>query len=126
MHLSKTPEPCFNGFGSEVYFKPMSESQHAQPPLYKQHSLSSDMYRDEAWLRRRQNSKNRISKSVTDDDLDELKTCMELGFGFDSPDLDRKLSDTFPTLEFYFAINTQYNNSVSKIPSPCRFYLVGS
>ncbi|KAF9600257.1 hypothetical protein IFM89_005843 [Coptis chinensis] len=56
----------------------MSESQHAQPPLYKQHSLSSDMYRDEAWLRRRQNSKNRRSKSVTDDDLDELKTYLEV------------------------------------------------
>ncbi|KAF9606357.1 hypothetical protein IFM89_023771 [Coptis chinensis] len=96
----------------------MSESQRAQPPLYKQHSLSSDTYRDEAWLRRRKNSKNRRSKSVTDDDLDELKACMELGFGFDSPDLDRKLTDTFPALEFYFAVNKQYNNSVSKIPSP--------
>ncbi|KAL5705721.1 hypothetical protein ACHQM5_023985 [Ranunculus cassubicifolius] len=96
----------------------MSEQPpRSQPPLYKQRSLSTDTYRDEAWLRRRNNSKKQRSKSLTDDDLDELKACIELGFGFDSPDLDRKLSDTFPALEFYHAVNKQYTDSVSKFSS---------
>ncbi|OVA15673.1 Protein of unknown function DUF1685 [Macleaya cordata] len=87
-------------------------------PLYKQRSWSSDTYRDEAWLRRKGNyNRRRRSKSVTDDDLDELKGCIELGFGFDSPDLDRKLSDTLPALELYLAVNKQYNDSVFKTTS---------
>ncbi|PHU11728.1 hypothetical protein BC332_18658 [Capsicum chinense] len=34
-------------------------------------------------------------RSVTDEDLDERKACIELGFGFDSPEMDQRLSDTF-------------------------------
>ncbi|XP_010263540.1 PREDICTED: uncharacterized protein LOC104601776 [Nelumbo nucifera] len=97
-------------------------SQLKSPPssLYKQRSWSSDTYRDEAWLRRKGNSKNnrrRRSKSVTDEDLDELKACIELGFGFDSPDLDSRLSDTLPALGLFYAVNKQYNDSVSKSSS---------
>lgn len=97
------------------------ELSEAQPrpisSLYKQHSWSPDAYRDEAWLRRKGNSKNRRSKSVTDEDLDELKACIELGFGFDdtsSPELDQRLSDTLPALGLYYAVNKQYNDTVSK------------
>ncbi|XP_030475272.2 uncharacterized protein LOC115692533 [Syzygium oleosum] len=84
--------------------------------LYKQRSWSPDMCREEAWLRRKGNSKNRRlrSRSVTDDDLDELKACIELGFGFDSPEADRHLSDTLPALELYYAVNKQYTGGVSK------------
>lgn len=84
--------------------------------LWKQHSWSPDIYRDEAWIRRKGNIKKRRSKSVTDEDLDELKGCIELGFGFDSPDLqvDQRLSDTLPALEFYYAVNKNYNDSVTK------------
>uniref|UniRef100_A0A2C9UR87 Uncharacterized protein n=2 Tax=Manihot esculenta TaxID=3983 RepID=A0A2C9UR87_MANES len=83
-------------------------------PLYKQHSWSPDIYRDEAWLRRKGNCKNRRSKSVTDEDLDELKACIELGFGFDSPEVDQRLSDTLPALGLYYAVNKQYYDTVSK------------
>ncbi|KDP31931.1 hypothetical protein JCGZ_12392 [Jatropha curcas] len=88
----------------------------AQPPssLYKQHSWSPDIYRDEAWLKRKGNCKNRRSKSVTDEDLDELKACIELGFGFDSPEVDKRLSDTLPALGLYYAVNKHYYDSVSK------------
>ncbi|XVE87131.1 hypothetical protein DITRI_Ditri18aG0091600 [Diplodiscus trichospermus] len=86
-------------------------------PLYKQRSWSPDIFRDEAWLRRRGNSKNRRSKSVTDEDLDELKACIELGFGFDSPDVDQRLSDTLPALGLYYAVNKNYNDTVSKSAS---------
>ncbi|KAK8270714.1 hypothetical protein V6Z11_D11G213900 [Gossypium hirsutum] len=100
------------------------------PALYKHRSLSPDIFRDEAWLRRKGNSKNRGSKSVTDEDLDELKACIELGFGFefDSHEVDQRLSDTLPALGLYYAVNKNYNDIVSKsfsvasdcdsIPSP--------
>ncbi|KAK6923035.1 Protein of unknown function DUF1685 [Dillenia turbinata] len=108
---------------------------HRQPlprpsaPLYKQKSWSPDMYRDEAWQRRkgrhnnlprRGNNQHLVrSKSVTDEDLDDLKACVELGFGFNSPDMDvdRRLSDTLPALELYYAVNKNYYDSVSKSAS---------
>lgn len=51
---------------------------------------------------------------MTDEDLDELKACIELGFGFDSPKVDRRLSDTLPALELYYAVNKNYNDKVCK------------
>ena len=56
-------------------------------------------------------------KSVSDEDLEELKTCFELGFGFDSPDLDPKLTDTLPALGFYYAAHKQYSKSLSRSSS---------
>ncbi|KAM7263435.1 hypothetical protein ACFE04_001118 [Oxalis oulophora] len=91
---------------------------HAPPSrnqfsLIKQKSWSPDSDRDEAWLRRKAaGKKKRRSKSVTDEDLEELKACVELGFGFDSveAELDRKLVDVLPGLVFYYAVNKQYKN----------------
>ncbi|PKI50149.1 hypothetical protein CRG98_029473 [Punica granatum] len=81
-------------------------------------SWSPDISRDEAWARRQgtHGSRLRRTKSVTDEDLDELKACIELGFGFDSPEVDPKLSDTFPALEFYYAVvnNKQFNDVAPK------------
>ncbi|PON39795.1 hypothetical protein PanWU01x14_302240 [Parasponia andersonii] len=94
---------------------------HAPPlhtTLYKQRSWSPDANRDEAWLRRKRRSNSRKkmqrSKSVTDEDVDELKACIELGFGFDSPEADQRLSDTLPALGLYYAVNKHYNDSLSK------------
>ncbi|XVF59420.1 hypothetical protein PTKIN_Ptkin07bG0274500 [Pterospermum kingtungense] len=98
--------------------QPLESAQaSALLPLYKQRSWSPDIFRDEAWLRRKGNSKNGRSKSVTDEDLDELKACIELGFGFDSPEVDQRLSDTLPALGFYYAVNKNYNDTVSKTAS---------
>ncbi|XP_020218058.1 uncharacterized protein LOC109801412 [Cajanus cajan] len=91
------------------------------PPLFKQRSWSPDAYRDEAWLRRKGNCKNRRTKSVTDEDVDELKACIELGFGFDSsPEVqhDRRLSDTLPALGLYYAVNKRYNDSLLSKTTP--------
>ncbi|KAG8384384.1 hypothetical protein BUALT_Bualt04G0112500 [Buddleja alternifolia] len=79
-------------------------------------SWSPDSYRDEAWLRQK-GRRHRRSRSVTDEDLDELKGCLELGFGFDSPEMDQRLSDTFPAYGLYYAVNKQYNDAVSR-PRP--------
>ncbi|KAL2522760.1 hypothetical protein Fot_26683 [Forsythia ovata] len=85
------------------------------PSLYKQNSWSQDNYRDEAWLRRKV-LHNRRSKSVTEEDLDELKACIELGFGFDSPEMDKRLSDALPAYGLYYAVSKHYNDAVSKPP----------
>ncbi|KAG8368380.1 hypothetical protein BUALT_Bualt15G0039500 [Buddleja alternifolia] len=89
----------------------------APRPLCKQNSWSPDILRDEAWANRRRNHRLRRGRSVTDDDLDELRACFELGFHFDSPDLDPKLSNTFPALEFYYAVNRQYGSALSRSSS---------
>ncbi|KAE8703763.1 hypothetical protein F3Y22_tig00110462pilonHSYRG00042 [Hibiscus syriacus] len=93
---------------------PREKLQTPPIPLYKQQSWSPDIIRDEAWLRKKGNRKNRRSKSVTDEDLDELKACIELGFGFDSPEVDQRLSDTLPALCLYQAVNKNYNDAISK------------
>ncbi|KAF7128937.1 hypothetical protein RHSIM_Rhsim10G0118200 [Rhododendron simsii] len=92
----------------------------AAAPLLKHKSWSPDVYRDEAWLLRRKginDRRKRRSKSVTDEDLDELKACIELGFGFVSPEVDPGLSDTLPALGLYYAVNKTYYDSVSKSSS---------
>ncbi|KAJ7946057.1 Protein of unknown function (DUF1685) [Quillaja saponaria] len=102
----------------------MSKSPHGPArPLYKQQSWSPDILREEAWQRRKGNNaaqgRHRLSKSLSEDDLEELKACIELGFGFgfDSPEIDPKLVDTIPALEFYHAVNKQYNQSLSRSSS---------
>ncbi|CAA3018022.1 uncharacterized protein LOC111396937 isoform X1 [Olea europaea var. sylvestris] len=93
---------------------------HVASSLCKQNSWSPDSYRDEAWLRRK-DRRNRRSKSVTDEDLDELKACIELGFGFDSPEMDKRLSDTFPAYGLYYSVNKHYNDTISKPPPPLSY-----
>ncbi|EPS66159.1 hypothetical protein M569_08616, partial [Genlisea aurea] len=86
-------------------------------PLYKQNSWSPDFHREEAWQRLK-NRRHRRSRSVTDEDLEEFKACIELGFGFDSPEMDPRLSDTLPAYGLYYAVNKQYNDAVAKPPLP--------
>ncbi|CAI9110169.1 OLC1v1010148C1 [Oldenlandia corymbosa var. corymbosa] len=92
---------------------PKSEAMLAANSLFKQKSWSPDTYREEAWQRRRGiERRKRRSKSVTDEDVEELKACIELGFGFDSPEMDKRLSDTFPAYGLYYAVNKHYTDTV--------------
>ncbi|KQJ82036.1 uncharacterized protein LOC100835369 [Brachypodium distachyon] len=50
------------------------------------------------------------AKGVTDEDLDELKGSMELGFGFNEENGGQNLCDTLPALDLYFAVNRQFSN----------------
>lgn len=98
---------------------PMTNFQ-APKLLYKQRSWSPDTEKEELWLRRKSiHRMGRRNESVTDEDLEELKACIELGFGFgpDSPELDPKLSDALPALRFYCAVNKQYSNGFSRSSS---------
>lgn len=53
------------------------------------------------------------TRSLTDEDLEELRGCIDLGFGFSSGE-DCDLSGTLPALELYYAINRQYNDIKSR------------
>lgn len=95
---------------------------HPRPPapLYKQKSWSPDLYRDEAWLKRQGINKNRHrrSKSVTNEDIDELKGCIELGFGFaESPEIDPRLSHTLPALGLLNYNLNKHNSATSSFTS---------
>lgn len=90
--------------------------------LQKQNSWSPDIERDEAWERRRRglmrkgsssSSALQRAQSVTDDDLDELRGCLDLGFGFEPPaaaacaacgEGRSRLVETLPALDLYYAV----------------------
>ncbi|CAF2038106.1 hypothetical protein HID58_032450 [Brassica napus] len=102
----------------------MSRHNAPQPPrdLTKQHSWPHDVNRNEAWLRKKKKRSVDLiprSKSVTNDDVEELRGCIELGFGFepDSPDLNQRLTDTIPALDLYCAVHRQYCNHLSRTSS---------
>lgn len=91
--------------------------------LSKQISMS-ERPRNLLWERRRKQQRKKKSSdsndvdNVTDEDLSELKGCIELGFGFNEEEGSQKLCNTLPALDLYFAVNRQF--SMSPIQSPGR------
>ncbi|OIS96349.1 PREDICTED: uncharacterized protein LOC109236259 [Nicotiana attenuata] len=114
-------------------------SEQPKKALFKHKSWSPDIQREEIWLKRKRTNRMRLaairrsmslpaaaaaddrrSTSVTDEDVEELRACFELGFGFDpSDDLDPKLTKAFPALELYQAVNklSRSSSSVSTVAS---------
>ncbi|KAJ6694145.1 hypothetical protein OIU85_004887 [Salix viminalis] len=90
--------------------------------LSKQLSMC-ETRRDGAWERRRrqiliqEGRKKRLldSDELTDEDLKELKGCIELGFGFKEEE-GQKLTNTLPALDLYFAVNRQLSPSPVSTP----------
>ncbi|XVF06341.1 hypothetical protein REPUB_Repub06bG0039500 [Reevesia pubescens] len=90
--------------------------------LSKQLSMC-ETSRDIAWERRRrqilrqERGKNGIivTNGLTDEDLHELKGCIELGFGFKEEE-GQKLCNTLPALDLYFAVNRQLSPSPVSTP----------
>ncbi|XP_028957395.1 uncharacterized protein LOC126619551 [Malus sylvestris] len=82
--------------------------------------------RDIAWERRQrqilsqERRMNGIRDSddmhLTDEDLHELKGCIELGFGFNEEE-GQRLSATLPALDLYFAVNRQFSPSPASTPN---------
>lgn len=67
-------------------------------------------------------SAERLAKRITDEDLDELRGSMDLGFRFDEQKGGQDLCDTLPALDLYFAVNRQLSEpkmrfSTSSAPS---------
>ncbi|KAL8061711.1 hypothetical protein ABFX02_02G103000 [Erythranthe guttata] len=88
--------------------------------LSKQLSMC-EVPRNIAWERRRrqflqqERRRNNPGGDLTDEDLNELKGCIELGFGFNEEN-GQRLCPTIPALDLYFAVNRQL--SISPISSP--------
>jgi len=98
------------------------------PPKKSQKRLSKQLSmcetsRDIEWERRRQRflrqerKKNGINDfdDLTDEDMHELKGCIELGFGFNEED-GQELCSTLPALDLYFAVNRQLPTSSVSTP----------
>ncbi|KAJ7566236.1 hypothetical protein O6H91_02G093300 [Diphasiastrum complanatum] len=60
------------------------------------------------------------TRSLTDEDLDELRGCIDLGFGF-SYEADSELWDTLPALELCYAISQQLENEQSRSSPTLEF-----
>ncbi|MBA0797014.1 hypothetical protein Gohar_007739 [Gossypium harknessii] len=97
------------------------------PPLMKNKMYLSkqlsmcETYRDIAWERRRRQilRQQRGKNGLTDEDLYELKGCIELGFGFNEEE-GQKLCNTLPALDLYFAVNRQLSPSPVSTPQSRR------
>ncbi|PIA26949.1 hypothetical protein AQUCO_08400009v1 [Aquilegia coerulea] len=116
------------------------ESQHEElrhmvlsgPLINRRKRLSKQLSmcetpRDIAWERRRrqililqERRKNGIDDSeatgISDEDLHELKGCIDLGFGFNE-EYGHGLTNTLPALDLYFAVNRQFSPSPVSTPS---------
>ncbi|KAH9618893.1 hypothetical protein KSS87_000985 [Heliosperma pusillum] len=112
-----------------------SESEELQrlvhaPPFWKsKKKLSKQLSmcetpRDKAWeKRRRQILRQERKKSLTaidvgdltDEDFNELKGSIELGFGFNER-VGQRLCNTLPALDIYFAVNRQLSPSPVSTP----------
>ncbi|KAH0452532.1 hypothetical protein IEQ34_019831 [Dendrobium chrysotoxum] len=58
-------------------------------------------------------------RSLTDEDLDELRGSIDLGFGFNEENGGQDLCRTLPALNLYFAINRQLSDpKLRQTPSP--------
>uniref|UniRef100_A0A5B7AF15 Uncharacterized protein n=1 Tax=Davidia involucrata TaxID=16924 RepID=A0A5B7AF15_DAVIN len=115
---------------SELETEELQRLEHAPPFWRSRKRLSKQLSmcetpRDIAWERRRrqilrqERRKNGIqvqdTEDLTDEDLNELKGCIELGFGFNEED-GQRLCNTLPALDLYFAVNRQL--SMSPVSSP--------
>lgn len=55
------------------------------------------------------------TKSLTDEDLDELKGCLDLGFGFSYEEIP-ELCNTLPALELCYSMSRKFNDESLKSP----------
>ncbi|GLT62552.1 hypothetical protein SLA2020_351820 [Shorea laevis] len=120
---SSSPSLC----GSEE--EELQQMLLTPPPWKSSKRLSKQLSmcetpRDIAWERRRRqilrqerkrNGIHNDSDDLTDEDLHELKGCIELGFGFNEED-GQRLCSTLPALDLYFAVNRQLSTSPVSTP----------
>ncbi|KAL8246359.1 hypothetical protein R6Q59_007575 [Mikania micrantha] len=57
------------------------------------------------------------AKSLTDEDLDELKGCLDLGFGFSYDEIP-ELCNTLPALELCYSMSQKFLDEHQKSPEP--------
>lgn len=111
-------------------------TQKNKKMLSKQLSMR-ETRQDIAWERRRRQmldqeikknstvtNVNECDDRLTDEDLSELKGSIELGFGFNEDGVNKsvgkRLCNTLPALDLYFAVNRQFATSPIMSPSNHR------
>ncbi|GFY94767.1 1-phosphatidylinositol-4,5-bisphosphate phosphodiesterase epsilon-1, putative [Actinidia rufa] len=135
--LSSSPPPSESSSSVEESEREELQRLEHAPPFWRKSSrkrLSKQLSmcetpRDVAWERRRRQILrqerrrqgvmtiiNDSSDDLTDDDLNELKGCIELGFGFNEED-GQSLCNTLPALDLYFAVNRQLSTSPLSSPN---------
>ncbi|KAJ1385123.1 hypothetical protein SESBI_41908 [Sesbania bispinosa] len=120
------------------YSEELQQVALAEPAWKKRKHLSKQLSMcgtpgDLAWERRRrqihrqERRRNSINDSddLTDEDLHELRGCIELGFGFNEED-GQTLCNTLPALDLYFAVNRQLSTSPVSTPDHSRASSFGS
>ncbi|CAI9097081.1 OLC1v1033386C1 [Oldenlandia corymbosa var. corymbosa] len=105
---------------------PFWRNPRGKKKLSKQLSMC-ETPRDVAWERRRrqillqERNRNGIHNDagddLTDEDLNELRGSIELGFGFNE-EQGMRLCRTLPALDLYFAVNRQFSPSSPVLMSP--------
>lgn len=115
---------CENDFSDQEEVSPEISDQKPTFALKKRKRLIRQRSMcgtpgDMAWeRRRRQNQRRRNSvHDCNDEDLHELRGCIELGFGFNEED-GQKLCNTLPALDLYFAVNRNLSPSPVSSPTP--------
>ncbi|KAK3024574.1 hypothetical protein RJ639_044316 [Escallonia herrerae] len=116
---SSSTSPC------ESETEELQRLEHAPPFWRNRKRLSKQLSmcetpRDIAWEKRRrqilrQERRKEDGDDLTDEDLNELKGSIELGFGFNEEE-GQTLCNTLPALDLYFAVNRQF--STSPVSSP--------
>lgn len=76
----------------------------------------SDCGETTCWPALLQRTRSR-TRSLTDEDMDELRGCIDLGFGFSNEQEDMELCNTLPALELCYAITRQYNDVTGRSSS---------
>ncbi|XP_048136324.1 uncharacterized protein LOC115743866 [Rhodamnia argentea] len=129
--LSSSSSSAPSALSSPLYPDSSSDLEELQrmplaPPRWKnQKRLTKQLSmcetpRDIAWEKRRRQILGKsclgaMQEDITDEDLNELKGSIELGFGFEEKD-GQKLCNTLPALDLYFAVNRQL--SLSPVSTP--------
>lgn len=116
---------------------PLAELEQI-PEISDLNSNSSLSRSDYPWLKNKSTNKNKSkknqvflegyvetsdedelgrTKSLTDDDLEELKGCLDLGFGFSYEEIP-ELCNTLPALGLCYSMSQKYLDEQQKTPEP--------
>ncbi|XP_059632877.1 uncharacterized protein LOC132275413 [Cornus florida] len=88
----------------DPWIKSKSKSKRKKNQVYLQGYVETSD--DEELLR---------TKSLTDEDLDELKGCLDLGFGFSYEEIP-ELCNTLPALELCYSMSQKFQDEQQKSP----------
>ncbi|KAH9302041.1 hypothetical protein KI387_013624 [Taxus chinensis] len=87
-----------------------------EEPVVNDEVKGSDALSEGAETLNNQNSKSfSRAKSLTDEDLDELKGCLDLGFGFNYEEIP-ELCNTLPALELAYSISQKFQDEQQRSP----------